>query len=102
MKKKQGDFCQEGLQSGQVIVQPNWISVEDRLPQIAGEYYTISELQEDLPGSPKGTILVDTTDIWVDKESWQDRPRWRVLYWAERIRLAVPPELSDRKRIGND
>lgn len=90
-----------GFTTGHMAGQPEWVSVDDRLPGHDGNYYTITEAQKDFPAYPKGTISIDTTERWLDGEWWQDDENWRVLYWAEPILLMVPQELMQRPRAGS-
>ena len=90
-----------GFAAGRMAGQPEWISVDDRLPDHDGNYYTITEAQKDFPAYPKGTISIDTTERWLDGEWWQDDENWKVLYWAEPIQLLVPQELMLRPRAGS-
>ena len=90
----------DGYAAGRMAVQPEWISVKDRLPDHDGNYYTITEAQKDFPACPQGTIYIDTTELWSEGKWWEDDDDWKVLYWAEPVRLVVPQELMERPRIG--
>lgn len=90
-----------GFTAGHASAQPEWISVKDRLPDHDGNYYTITEAQKDFPAYPKGTISIDTTELWQDGKWWQDDDRWKVLYWANPIQMLVPQELMNRPRAGS-
>ena len=90
-----------GFTEDHLASQPEWISVEDRLPERDGNYYTITEAQRDFPSYPKGTISIDTTELWNDGQWWQDDENWKVLYWAHPIQLDVPQELVQRPRAGS-
>lgn len=92
---------ERGFADGYKSVQPQWVSVKERLPEEDGDYFTISELQVDTPAGPKGTISIDIDETWSDGKWWQDSEEsWKVLYWAKPIRLDVPEALSDRPRLG--
>ena len=80
--------------------QPEWVSVDDALPEQNGDYYTISEAQKDFPAAPKGAICINISDDWTDGVWEQDDDSWRVLYWAKPIQLSVPAALAGRQRIG--
>ena len=57
--------------------------------------------QKDFPAYPKGTISIDTTELWTDGKWCQDDDCWKVLYWAKPIQMLVPPELMNRPRAGS-
>ena len=38
-----------GFAAGHMAGQPEWVSVDDRLPDHDGNYYTITEAQKDFP-----------------------------------------------------
>ena len=90
-----------GFSAGHLASQPEWISMEDRLPDRDGSYYTITELQKDLPNYARGTINIDSTEVWKNGKWWQDDEIWKVLYWAKPIKLDVPAELNCRPRLGS-
>ena len=90
-----------GFSAGHQAAQPEWISIIDRLPERDGSYYTITELQKDLPNYAKGTINIDSTEVWENGKWWQDDDTWKVLYWAKPIKLDVPEELCRRPRLGS-
>ena len=90
----------DGYTAGRMAGQPEWIRADDRLPDHEGSYFTITEAQKDFPAFPKGSISVDAFQRWTDGDWWQDDEDWKVLYWAEPIRLQVPPELMSRPRVG--
>ena len=90
-----------GFTAGHLASQPEWISMKDRLPDRDGSYYTITELQKDLPNYTRGTINIDSSEVWEDGKWYQDDDIWKVLYWANPIKLDVPDELSNRPRLGS-
>ena len=77
-----------------------WISVEERLPEAEGDYFTLSELQCDTPAAPKGAIAIDEDECWKDGHWEQDDEFWKVLYWAKPMRFDVPEHLAERPRLG--
>ncbi len=89
-----------GYTAGYLSAQPEWISVNDRLPTQDGNYFTITESQKDYPSFPKGTIAIDITDSWHEGEWYQDDDCWKVLYWAKPVNMLVPEELKSRPRAG--
>ena len=88
-----------GFAEGRLSTQPKWISVKERMPEKDGVYYTITELQRDVPFAGKGTISIDVTVDLIDGAWWQSDDTWKVIYWAEPIRLDVPAEFADRPRL---
>ena len=88
------------MRKKRVLAQPDWVSVDDRLPGRDGRYFTISEYLEGGPGIPIGSVAVNTTDAW-RKGKWrlEDKP-WKVLYWAKPVKMAIPEELDGRMRLG--
>ena len=90
-----------GYAAGCMAGQPVWVSVLDRLPDHDGNYYTITEAQKDFPAYAKGTICIDTTELWQGGKWWQDDDCWKVLYWANPIQMLVPQELMNRPRAGS-
>ena len=87
--------------AGRMSAQPEWISMEDQLPPGDGDYFTITEAQEDFPACPKGTIAIDTTEQWHNGKWYQDGGNWKVLYWAKPVTMLVPEELMNRPRLGS-
>ena len=87
-----------GYTAGRMAVQPRWISVKERLPSRDGHYYTITESQRGYPGNPIGTIAVDTNEEWRHGRWRQNDRFWKVLYWAEPLRMELPEELMNRNR----
>ncbi len=92
------DF-EKGYAEGRLSTQPKWVSVADRMPEKDGVYCTITELQRDVPFARKGTISVDVTVDFIDGFFWQTDDTWKVLYWAEPVRVDVPAEFAGRPRL---
>ena len=88
-----------GYAAGHQAAQPEWISVKDRLPDLAGNYYTIKEALRGAPGIPIGTIVVDTAEQWHRGKWRQNDKYWKVLYWANPVRMEIPEELVRRPQI---
>ena len=91
---------ERGYAAGRISAQPQWISVEERLPEAEGDCFTLSELQCDTPAAPKGAIAIDEDECWKDGHWEQDDEFWKVLYWAKPMRFDVPEHLAERPRLG--
>ena len=92
------DF-ERGFALGRLSTQPKWISVKERMPEKDGVYFTITELQRDVPFAKKGTISIDATVDFIDGFFWQADDTWKVIYWAEPVRIDVPAEFVGRPRL---
>ena len=91
---------ERGYAAGRISAQPQWISVEERLPEAEGDYFTLSELHCDTPAASKGAIAIDEDECWKDGHWEQDDEFWKVLYWAKPMRFDVPEHLAERPRLG--
>ena len=62
---------------------------------------TIAAMNEDEEHNTRcqGTISIDVTVDLIDGAWWQSDDTWKVIYWAEPIRLDVPAEFADRPRL---
>ncbi len=87
-----------GYAAGHMAAQPQWNSA-DEVPPRDGHYYVIKEALRGFPGTPMGSVVVDTTESWRRGKWNQNDKFWKVLYWAVPPLMILPEELGQRHRI---
>lgn len=88
-----------GYAAGRQAMQPDWKNAKKELPPRDGHYYVIAEAVRGFPGTPMGSVVVDTAERWSRGKWIQNEKFWKVLYWAFPPEIELPEEIKNRSRI---
>lgn len=72
---------------------PEWISVEDDLPQEEDYYFVLLQCQRDTDEYKKGAIVFVESGVWHEDHWAVAEADWKVIYWAYPPVIILPTEL---------